>query len=503
VNRTFDFFAFLALAALQAAAVGTAQAQTSAPAAPPTAATNAVSAADLANEGFFGRLNDAFLQQMGTPAYTPPDPKAAPADRRGFAAPFDSPPYPTGDWQIGGTPIIGDPGLTPDYPIMQALDEGTDGKAIKDSMIKFYGWADLSGNLSSSHDTALGQYTNAPEAYDQIGNGMVLDQLVLYLERVPNEFQTDHYDWGFRVAALYGTDYRFTTMDGFASDQLLKRNQEYGYDFPMIYADWYDPFIAQGFNLRVGRVVSMPDIEAQLSPNNLMSSHSLMYTFDPFTQIGAFASFKLSSNWTVQTSLTAGNDIAPWVHGPYGARPTFGLMIQWISNDQKDSVYFGDNGLNNERFGYNNIQMLVQTWTHKFTEKFWSTTESYYMWQTHCPVAGSPQALAATQSGFVPSGAFPTASYASEWAVLNYLNYRLAGNTYASFRNEYFDDKDGQRSGFATPYIENTVGLTWWPNSLLTVRPELRYEHALNAAPYDNGTKSHQRTLAMDVIVHF
>jgi hypothetical protein len=178
-------------------------------------------------------------------------------------------------------------------------------------------------------------------------------------------------------------------------------------------------------------------------------------------------------------------------------------MIQWISTSQADSIYAGDNVINNGHFGYNNIQQVVQTWTHKFSDRFWSTTETWYMWQKDSTVAGSPLADQLTAEGFVPSGYFPTARYASEWAALNYLNYRLAGNTFVSLRNEYFDDKDGQRTGAATPYIENTIGLTWWPNSLLTVRPELRYEHALNATPYDDGTKSHQRTVALDCIFHF
>ena len=41
--------------------------------------------------------------------------------RRIPPAPFDSPPFPAGDWQIGGTPIIGDPGILPTYPLMEAI----------------------------------------------------------------------------------------------------------------------------------------------------------------------------------------------------------------------------------------------------------------------------------------------------------------------------------------------------------------------------------------------
>ena len=40
------------------------------------------------------------------------------------------------------------------------------------------------------------------------------DQQVLYIERLPDTVQTDHIDWGFRIAQLYGQDYRYTTIKG-------------------------------------------------------------------------------------------------------------------------------------------------------------------------------------------------------------------------------------------------------------------------------------------------
>ena len=42
------------------------------------------------HEPFFQRLDEAFLEQLGTPAYTPPDPNA-PNTRRIPPPPFDSP----------------------------------------------------------------------------------------------------------------------------------------------------------------------------------------------------------------------------------------------------------------------------------------------------------------------------------------------------------------------------------------------------------------------------
>ena len=88
----------------------------------------AEAAAKKAREPFLQRLNEAFFEQLSTPAYVP-SPPDAPTTRRIPPAPFDSPPYPNGDWQIGGSPIIGDPGELPPWPLMQALYEGPGGEA--------------------------------------------------------------------------------------------------------------------------------------------------------------------------------------------------------------------------------------------------------------------------------------------------------------------------------------------------------------------------------------
>jgi hypothetical protein len=52
----------------------------------------------------------------------------------------------------------------------------------------------------------------------------------------------------------------------------------------MVYADVYVPFVAQGLNIRMVRYISLPDIEAQLAPDNYTYSHSLLYTYDAYTQ---------------------------------------------------------------------------------------------------------------------------------------------------------------------------------------------------------------------------
>jgi hypothetical protein len=452
-------------------------------------------AARKTHEGFFQRLNEAFLEQLGTPAYVPPAPDA-PNTRRIPPAPFDSPPLPAADWQIGGSPIIGDPGQLAPYPLMQAIYDGPNGQAWKDSRVQLYGWVNVSGNISTSHNTSKGPNANFPLIYDLRPNRMEFNQFVLYFERLPDENQTDHIDWGFRISTLYGLDYRFTTTYGFLSDQLLKHQSYSGFDMPMVYLDLYIPHVFQGMNLRIGRIISMPDIEAQLAPNNLMASHSLLYGFDNYCQEGIFTTTKINDQWTIQAGISNGTDVAIWQEDP-GNQPTGTVMIQYTSPNQKDSVYFGDNAFNNAKFGYNNLQQIVGTWTHKFNDKIYTATEAWYMYMNDATSH-------ATSEVPFQGGSFPVRDgYAPEWAILNYTNFRIAPNAYISVRNEYMNDKVGSRTGFATQYTEHTIGLTWWPDKIITLRPEIRFDHSYDTKAYNNGTRQNQVAFVTDMIFHF
>jgi hypothetical protein len=450
------------------------------------------------HEPFWKRLDEAFLEQLGTPAYTPPAPDATPAPttRRIPPAPFDSPPFPNGDWQIGGSPIIGDPGELAPYPLMQAIYEGPGGQAWKDSKFQIYGWINFSGNISTSDAGGKTQNGNFPLIYDLRPNRMELNQIVLYLERLPNEAQTDHIDWGFRVSFLYGLDYRFTTSRGFFSDQLLKHNSYTGFDMPMVYFDLYIPYIFQGMNIRIGRIISEPDIEAQLAPNNLMASHSLLYGFDNYCQEGIFTTTKINDQWTIQAGISNGTDVTIWQDDP-GNQPTGTVMVQWTSPNQMDSIYAGDNAFNNGKFGYNNLQQIVGTWTHKFNDKIYTATEAWYMYMNDA--VDHP-----TKEVPFQGGSFPVRSgYAPEWAVLNYTMFRISRNAFFTVRNEYMNDKVGSRTGFATQYSEHSIGLTWWPDKIITIRPELRFDHSYDTRAYNNGRDHNQLAFITDVIYHF
>jgi hypothetical protein len=489
-----------------------------APAAAPKTTLAGTVIGEKANKGFFSRLDQSFRDEFGTPAYVPPDTNAPPSSRRLNPSPFDSPPFPTGEWQIGGTEVIGDANITPDYPLMQAIYQGPHGQAWADSNIKIYGWVDFSANMATSDKSAVNNTTppfgnssnpgggpggpagvvgaTFPEVYDQRPNRVELNQAVLYLERTPDEAQVDHVDWGFRISAVYGLDYVYMISKGLFSYQLLHDHNWYGYDMPMVYANIYIPWVAQGLNLTIGRIISEADIEAQLAPNNPMSSHSLLYGFDPYTQDGIFSTLTLNRNWKVQAGLANGGDVQPWVNDP-GNQPTGTVMFQYQSSNNKFSFYGGANQFNNGEWGYNNMQQYVGTLSYKFNEKVWTTWETWYMYQ-HDAATGPTASVPNINASFpVKPG------YAPEWASLNYTMFRLAPSTFFTVRNEIFDDIVGQRTGYATVYSEHSIGITYWPNKLITFRPELRFDHSYAERSFDLGTRHNQFTAQFDVIVHF
>ncbi|MEZ2347202.1 outer membrane beta-barrel protein [Terriglobus sp. RCC_193] len=441
------------------------------------------------DRNFFQRLGDAYWQDW----HPSPAAASAPAPaRRGYPAPLDSPPFPSSDYSVGGTPVIGAPD-TQTYSLMQAINQNR-------SRIKVYGWLNGGFNVSTSNK---GDGANAPAAYYYSPNRITADQAVLYIERLPDTVQTDHVDWGFRVAQLYGQDYRFTTAKGILSQQLLARNHQNGYDPVMVYVDLYIPKVAKGMNIRMGRYISLPDIEAQLAPNNYTYSHSLLYGVDPYTQTGIIASIKLSDHWLVQAGLSAGNDVAPWTKD---AKPTLTACVNYTWHKGGDALYTCANSVNDGKYAYNNVQGYYETWYHRINATWHTDTETWFMYERQVPnIGGNVANPLPTETG--ANGAFCSAGertcFAPEVAVVNYLEHEFSAHRYLSIRNEFLDDIKGQRTGFATKYSEHLVSYGMWIGSTVLFRPEVRLEHSYDLAAYDLGTKHTQFIVAGDLTYHF
>jgi hypothetical protein len=423
--------------------------------------------------------------------------------RRALPEPWKSPPFPGHEYQ--GYPLMGVPPSTDVYPFMQAVyDCCPYGQEIKDSRIKLYGWATASGTWSNAHNS------NAPTSYWVVPNSYELDQLVVRLEREMDTVQTDHMDWGFRSTGMYGQDYRYTTAGGWLSYQLLKENRLYGFDPIEQYVDVYIPWVFEGMEIRVGRWVACPDIETQLAPDNYLGSHSILFTFDTYTQTGVMFTFRLTEQWMVQGAIQSGTDMAPWY---VGATPTGFFGCRWVSCDNNDSVYTCLNNINNAEFrhfivdgqpaGHDNYNYIVSTWTHRFSENFHSATEAYFMWQRDAEVGGTPSIGPVQSFGGGGGDGILLPGTSLAYGVLNYSMYALTDNDYATFRSEWYRDERGMRTGFSDNYSSFTLGLSHNFNPVFQIRPEIGWYHAYNQAAFDNGTKKDLILYGFDMTLRF
>jgi hypothetical protein len=408
--------------------------------------------------------------------------------RRALPSPWSSPPFPGSEYQ--GYPIIGVPPPDTVYPFMKAVYGAntplTD--AIKDSRIMFSGWVTSSGNWSTA------KQSNVPASYWIVPNRYELDQLVFKLERYPDTVQTDHIDYGFRFVALYGLDYRYTTAGGWGSDQLLEHNLLYGWDPTEVYVNFYVPGFLGGTDIRIGRWIACPDIETQYAPDNYMGSHSILFTYDTYTQTGIMLTQKLNDQWMVQGVVHAGTDMAPWYKGSVF---TGAAGVRWVSKSNNDAFYTWLNAINSAHFrhfeqygqplGHDNYNYLVTTWEHRFTQMIHTKTEAYFMWQYDAEVGGTPSAGPVKPFGGGGGDGVHLPGLSRAYGVLNYTMFGLSKADYITVRNEWYRDERGMRTGFAGTYTSHTIGLSHNFNSYFQVRPEIGYYRNWNQPAFDNG----------------
>jgi hypothetical protein len=480
----------------------------------------------------------------------PADPKAPPSRRPESEVPptpQSTPPMPFAEWPYGGTTNLGvtRPNSI-DSPLMAAMSNTPFGTWMNDAHIQVYGWVDPGGNLSSN--TQRGG--NAPAAYSYNPNTVQLDQAVIYFERLPDTVQKDHVDWGFRLAPIYGENYRYTTAYGLWSNQLLNRNANNGYDMPMAYGEVFIPWVMQGMIVRFGRYISIPDIEAQLAPNNYMYSHSMTYTFDNYTNTGIELSTAWSKNWITQLGFTVGTEAMPWHAGatipnPFpnvlypgatmpkdpGAVPSITAGVRYTSDDGRFDVNLVADGINGGQWGYNNLQWYGGTLYYKFNDQWHISIESYNEHQNNVPNTLNPATANALAQTIIANGGFPfgpsimpvnapntadcknpaiVSCTASFQTALMYLNYKPDPLDNISYRAEFVDDYQGQRTGVATRYIETGIGWQHWFSPQIEIRPEISYYKAMDAFAFNGNvnlgipnTRKYAIIGSSDIIIHF
>ena len=511
-------------------------------------------------DDIFERMYNYYKLEWGQSG-PPTDPNAPPSIRQGWPrVPSTIPPMAYSDWPTGAWENIGDtvPNSV-DSPFMTAIANTSLGQWMQANHFQLYGWINGGFNISSNQTQPGG---NGPIGYTYTPNTAQLDQAVIYLDRFPDTVQNDHFDWGMRLSMLYGENYRYTNSFGIASYQFNGKNNIYGYDPVMEYVDLYWPGskfnnAIEGLEIRIGRYISIPDIEAQLAPNNLTYTHSMTYTWDNYTNTGIVSSWQITKNWLVQLGITDGTETPIWHWGNTiknlyvsqnlvsttgvpdtlypsnrfnkdpGNQPSMTACTQIKWNDGWDAFYPCLDGINDGEWGYNNLQWHGFTFYHRWSDQWHNDFESYYLSENHVPNLNNPNALTLFNNGgtpfspqYVPFNA-PNLAYCNAGklscnvhsiGVLDYLNYTPDPLNNYTMRLEWYDDPNGWRTGTGgrTEYYD--IGFSWqhWFSPQITIRPEITFWHSVGTAAFNGyaidgipNNRKNTAEFASDLIFHF
>jgi hypothetical protein len=384
------------------------------------------------------------------------------------------------------TPALPPPPAPDRWLLMETLQGTWPGWCLDGNKITISGWTEVSFTASSATSE------NLPMGFNYRANEFAVQQNWLRIDRPVDQSATTP-TWGFRSdTILPGIDYRFTLPRGIFNDQLTARTvlpsgpgqgittkpAIYGIDPIQFYFEAYFPEIGRGMDVKFGRVFCQYGVEANDAPSNALMSHAYTFIYDPFTHTGLMTTIKLTPAWSIQAGVMLGSD----VFIDPADRLTFMGDFKWAPPGGRDSVLFsfilGPGRFEPER-SFNNPNILDLVYTHQCNARLTYSFESLAGYQTNVPGVGT-----------------------AHWAgVINYLTYQFSPRVSGTTRLEFFDDEQGQRTGFKGLYTAVTGGLTIKLAREIIIRPELRYDDNGKSKPFED---RHQLfTAATDLILRW
>jgi hypothetical protein len=369
------------------------------------------------------------------------------------------------------------PSPDPDrWLLMKVLQGSGPGVLLDSERMQISGWTEGSFTASSA------ERNNLPMGFNYRANEFLLQQNWLRIEQAVVSSGTTEPTFGFRSdTILPGSDYRFTLARGIFDAQLTARHglpNIYGIDPIQFYGEAYFPTIAQGLDVKLGRFFALYGVETNDAVSNALASHAYTFIYNPFTHSGLLATTKLTNAWTVQAGLVLGSD----VFIDPADTPTFVGTAKWTRSDQRDSVLFSvivGSGRFNQARNFHNPEVADLVYTRQLNSRLAYNFESLLGYTTHVPDIGT----------------------AHWFGVLHYLTYTFTPWLSGTTRLEFFDDEQGQRTGFPGLYTALTTGISFRPIKAVIFRPEVRYDYNGESRPFEG--KHGLYTATTDVILRW
>jgi hypothetical protein len=355
----------------------------------------------------------------------------------------------------------------------------------------------LNGSVTANADGPASGF-NGPVTFHDVEEGR-LNQGYLILEKVANT-EGCGFDWGGRIDLLYGTDYVFTQAAGLELHQNGTAHwngvaNDYGLALPQMYGE----VAFDDLSVKVGHFYTI--IGYQVVPANGNFFPTQPYTFqygEPFTHMGALATWKYSDQLTMYGAVVNGWDKVDAVTdqmagmGGFLYAPDHGKYTIFLTG-----IVGQEDGITGTTIGTRSLYSLVFTYN--------ITDHLQYVFQH--------------DNGQQEKGI--GAGVDAEWYGMNqYLFYTVNECWKLGVRGEWFRDDDGVRLAgapvrlgglglapdtLAGNYYEVAFGANWTPHANLNVRPEVRFDWSDGtlAQPYDDLTKDSQLIAALDAILLF
>lgn len=360
--------------------------------------------------------------------------------------------------------------------------------------------------------------TNHPDDHQNFGRLFddrelepLVNQLTLTVERALAP-EPGKYDYGFKLQVTGGTDSRFLKTIGLLDNI---NNDRYSVALVEAYVSAHAPWLTEGgFDFKLGQFVTLEGSEVIYPTGNYLYSHNYIFNFAiPLQHLGFLTTFHAHKLLDLYAGVTRGtntsltdNNHRPAFHGGFGLNLLDGKLTLLATthigpeNAVHAEVFLPDLDGNNDLRYYNN---LVATW--KITDKLTSITDAVYTLDEY-------------------------ASGQECYGVSQVFVYNVLPKVALVGRAEFFRDDDGffvaqfaknddfinlQRGDFgnldrrtvgggSTNYSEFTFGVNVKPNDHLLIRPEIRYDKALDGhKAFDDSSKSYSFTGALDVIITF
>lgn len=358
--------------------------------------------------------------------------------------------------------------------LMKIMRGDRDASWLDRNKISVSGWTNMSYTASTDRSN------QNPMGLNYLANSFLLQQNWLRIQ-LPVDRSADHATFGFHSdTILPGSDYVYTLARGLFNGQLTANNghpNRYGFDPVQFYAEAFLPNIYQGLQLKFGHFFAPFGAESVAAIDSPLGSRAYSFIYDPFTQTGLLGYLQVNDVWKWKSGIVMGNDdfinpaaspyyVGGWFYDPNQGRTT-----------AEFTVIYGS-GVYNRQYSFNNPQVFDLVVNHKFDDKTRYTLDALYGFQDGVPEIG----------------------FANWFCFAHYLTHDWADNLSSTLRLEFFDDIQGQRTGFTGLYTALTLGVKYVPVQWLWVRPEIRYDHN-SSRPFEGNSSLF--TADLDLIIRW